>query len=121
MFSFSSHNKDKVHIIATHLDKLNDPKEDWLDQYSYMQNQLIGKAFFDNVEMASKNIMPSAAYVYNICRDNEKFSPKEAMGLMRFGMAFGVIPQSEDYDEMFFEGLRNISERREDLMKLSNI
>ena len=29
VFSFSSHNKSKVHVIATQLDTFNHPKEDW--------------------------------------------------------------------------------------------
>ena len=119
VFSFSSHNKNKVHIVATHLDKLNNPNEEWQSQYAWMQAQLIGKAFFDDPKMAAKNIMPSAAYIYNICRDKEMFSMNEAMSLMQFGMSFGLIsPKSE---EEMFAAMRTISASRDKLMELSNI
>ena len=119
VFSFSSHNKNKVHIIATHLDKLNNPNEDWQAQYAYLQAQLIGKAFFDDPQMAARNIMPSAAYIYNICRDKEMFSMNESLSLLQFGASFGLIsPQSE---EDMFAAMRTISDSRDKLMELSNI
>lgn len=119
VFSLSSHNKNKVHIIATHLDKLNNPNEEWQSQYAWMQEQLIGKAFFDEPEMAARNIMPSAAYIYNICRDKEMFTFNEALSLMQFGTSFGLIsPQSE---EEMGAAMRAVADSREKLMELSNI
>ena len=37
VFSFSAHNKSKVHIIATHWDKLNKPEMDWKEQKKWMK------------------------------------------------------------------------------------
>ena len=39
VFSFSSHNKNKVHIIATHWDKLNKPFEDWNVQKKWLEDR----------------------------------------------------------------------------------
>ena len=77
VFSFSAHNKSKVHIIATHWDTLNDPIKDWEKQSRYMAEQLTGKAFFETKEMAMKNIMYSSAYIYNLCREYDNLERQE--------------------------------------------
>lgn len=86
VFSFSSHNKNKVHIIATHWDKLNNPEEDWIEQKKWLQKRLIGKGFFDTTEMADKNIMHSAAHIYNLCRDFDEISSDDKITLMQFAL-----------------------------------
>ena len=91
VFSFSSHNKNKVHIIATHWDTLNDPIEDWEKQRQHMAEQLTGKAFYDSREIASKKIMYSAAYIYNLCRDYEYLEKKEKKALY-------ILPMKLDMD-----------------------
>lgn len=109
VFSFSSHNKSKVHIIATHWDKLNDPENDWKEQKAWLEKRLIGKGFFDSKEMARDNIMHSAAYVYNLCRDYDSISQREKMPLIQLALMFGL------------EDLQSIDEYIPKLMKLSNI
>lgn len=88
VFAFSSGNKDKVHIIATHWDVLNDPEIDWAKQKSYLVKRLTGKAFFDTEKMAATNIMHSAAYIYNLCRDYDSLDKKGRKSLMKFAMSF---------------------------------
>ena len=90
VFSFSSHNKNKVHIIATHWDKLNNPEEDWPEQKNWLKKRLIGKGFFDNAEMAEKNIMHSAAHIHNLCRDFEKISKNDKRTLMQFALGMDM-------------------------------
>ncbi|MDE7312362.1 MAG: dynamin family protein [Eubacterium sp.] len=77
VFSFSAHKKDKVYIIATHWDSLNDPATDWEEQKKYMVEQLTGKAFYQTKEMAEHNIMYASAYVYNLCRDYHSLEKKD--------------------------------------------
>ena len=91
VFSFSSHNKNKVHIIATHWDKLNNPDDDWPKQKEWLAKQLKGKAFYDTSEMAYENIMHSAAYIFNLCRDYKMLSPQEKKSLIKFSVDY-------DYD-----------------------
>lgn len=88
VFSFSSHNPEKVHIIATHWDMLNSPVEDWEEQKIYMVKKLTGEAFFGTSEMAHSNIMPSAAYIYNLCRDYNRLTTKEKKPLFRLAINF---------------------------------
>ena len=109
VFSFSSHNKSKVHIIATHWDKLNNPEKDWKEQKAWLEKRLIGKGFFDSKEMAHENIMHSAAYIYNLCRDYDKISQSEKMPLIQLSIAFGL------------QDLSLVDEYVPKLMKISNI
>lgn len=97
VFSFSSHNKDKVHIIATHWDALNDPEKDWEQQKAYLGKRLTGKAFFDTGEMAQANIMHSAAYIYNLCRDYYTLSKPECRPLRKFAINYDYdLPEDLD-------------------------
>ena len=88
VFSFSSDDKRKVHIIATHWDVLNDPESDWTEQKSYLVKRLTGKAFFDTQAMAATNIMHSAAYIYNLCRDYDSLKKEERRPLKKFAVNF---------------------------------
>lgn len=108
VFSFSSHNKSKVHVIATHWDKLNHPNEDWELEKEWMKEQLVGKGFFDTVKMAETNITYSAAYIYNLCRDYTGLGKDEKKSLMQFAVLM----------DMDYENLKNCLP---DMMKKANI
>ena len=108
VFSFSSHNKSKVHIIATHWDKLNNPVRDWKNEKEWMKRQLVGKGFFDTAEMAETNIMHSAAYIFNLCRDYAKLEYEEEIPLIQFALAMRM-------------DLKNLKSYLPDIMKLTNI
>lgn len=69
VFSFSGYKQDKVFIIATNWDKLNNIVLDWNKRYRYMIHSFTGKAFFPTKEMAQRNILYAASYHYNLCRD----------------------------------------------------
>lgn len=90
VFSFSSHNKNKVHIIATHWDKLNQPEKEWKMNKEWMKKQLVGKGFFDTAQMAETNIMPSAAYIFNLCRDFAYLEKGEKKSLSQFALAMDL-------------------------------
>lgn len=90
VFSFSSHDKNKVHIIATHYDKLNNPKEDWEAQKAYHKKCLVGKAFFDTEEQAESNIKKAAAYIYNLCRDYGKLEKTQKNSLSQFALTLDL-------------------------------
>lgn len=91
VFSFSSHNKNKVYIIGTHWDTLNDPKHDWAEQKEFMKEQLVGKGFYDTAEMAEKNIMHSAALIYNLCRDFDSLSDSEVTPVLKLAVGLGLV------------------------------
>lgn len=112
VFSFSSHNKNKVHIIATHWDKLNKPIEDWKEQKLWLEKRLIGKGFFDTQEMAHTNIMHSAAHIYNLCRDYGELEQDDKITLMQFALGMKMDIQNLKYNLPELQKLTNIESIR---------
>lgn len=94
VFTDCSNDKDKVHIIVTQWDRLNNP-DDWPKQKENYITQLTGKAFFPTKEVANENIIPTAAHIHNLCRDfkeiEQKDDKKELIPLKRFAIYY-------DYD-----------------------
>lgn len=77
VMSISSHKKNKVFLIATQWDDLNDPIGDWERRKDYLSKTFTGKAFYPTREMASNNIMYSSAYMYNLCREYDTLERRE--------------------------------------------
>ena len=100
VMSLSSHDKSKVFVIATHWDTLHDPEEDWARQKDFYSRRLTGSAFYDNKQMAAENILYSAAYIYNLCRDFNSFDPdnrkdkRKIRELEKFSEYFDCAPDN---------------------------
>lgn len=103
VFSFSAHNKKKVHIIATHWDMMNNPIEDWKNQKDFLKKQLLGKAYYDTLEDAESNIMHSAAFIYNICRDFKEISQNDKNPLFAFLIKIYGYEAMSKMEELFPE------------------
>ena len=107
VLSLSSNHKEKVYIVATHWDVLNNPEKDWKEQKEWMSRQLTGKGFYETVEVASSNIMHTAAYIHNLCRDYEMLDSDEIRSLKKFALNY-------DYD------VHSVSDRAQ-MMEKANI
>lgn len=77
VMSISSHKKNKVFVIATQWDDLNDPINDWNKRKDYLTKTFTGNAFYPTREMATSNILYSSAYIYNLCREYNNLERKE--------------------------------------------
>ena len=75
-----------MHIVATHWDKLNNPDKDWPEQKAWLAKRLTGKAFYDTKEMAHENIMHSASYIFNLCRDYKTLTQQEKESLFKVNL-----------------------------------
>ncbi len=98
VMSLSSHDKSKVFVIATHWDTLHDPETDWAKQKNFYIRRLTGPAFYDNQQMAADNILYSAAYIYNLCKNfhaldpNNRADKRQIRTLEDFGDYFDCAP-----------------------------
>lgn len=90
VFSISSHNKEKVYVIGTHWDKLNNPLKDWPDAKSFMMEQLTGKGFYDTREIAETHLIHSSAYQHILCRDYNDNDMDATRQLMMFALSLGL-------------------------------
>ena len=111
VMSISSHKKNKVFVIATQWDDLNDPINDWNKRKDYLTKTFTGKAFYPTREMAANNILYSSAYIYNLCREYNNLDPKEKK-LVR------ILPLKLDMDIEF--GMLSPGDVKE-IMKITNI
>lgn len=100
VFSFSSDNKNKIFILATHWDAFNFPEKEWKKQMAYLEGRLVGPGFYANVETARENIMKSAAFIFNLCRDYNNLDDEEFEFLCIVGRKMGVfIEKQEQYQQ----------------------
>lgn len=81
IFSNTSYNPEKVYIIGTQWDSLNNPKDDWKLQKSEWVKYLSRKDAYCSEELAVKNITFAAAYVNNLARDYETLNDDEQWNL----------------------------------------
>lgn len=111
VFAISSHNKSKVHIVATHWDCLNNPLVDWERQMSYFTQTFVGDAFYDTAVIAKKNILYSSAYIYNLLQQDFNSLPDiEGDNVISFGKKLGLLGRYFSEDELF-DSLNNIKEK----------
>ena len=95
VFSFSSDARSKVFVIATHWDAMNNLEADWDDQYKYLLNRLVGKAFYETEAMAKSNIMHAASYIFNLIRDINSLDKTELRALMSFAIKLDYLTLDE--------------------------
>lgn len=98
VFSVCHSNREKVHVIATQWDTMNNPKEDWVSQRAFNVEQLSSEGFFGSAELAEKNIMHSAAWIYDICRDFKDASIEEKKLVRQFYEKIGDLTKEQQLD-----------------------
>lgn len=74
VFSNTRYNPGKVYIIATQLDTLNRPKENWIEQQEEWLKYLKGKSAYASLELAQKNLIPVSAYLYTLLKSYNELS-----------------------------------------------
>ncbi len=102
VLSIASNNRDKVHIIATQWDKLDEPEQNWKEQKAWLVRQLTGKGFFASSDIATKHIIHTAAYIHNLCRGYEHLEKHEIRSLQIFAHNFEELDadNAEDRKKM---------------------
>ncbi|MBR1421532.1 MAG: dynamin family protein [Selenomonadaceae bacterium] len=95
---------EKVYVIATQLDTLNHPEKDWAKQVVEWTKYLKSKNCYGDPNLAQRNIIPTAAFVYSLLekyRNNEIEEESETEeDLYWAARKFGV---RRDIDEHFDE------------------
>lgn len=68
VFANTRYNPGKVYIIATQIDTLNRPRENWIEQQKEWLKYLKGKGAYASLELAQKNLIPVSAYLYTLLK-----------------------------------------------------
>lgn len=69
VFANTRYNPSKVYIIATQIDTLNRPRENWIEQQEEWLKYLKGKGAYASLELAKKNLIPVSAYLYTLLKE----------------------------------------------------
>ena len=77
VFSNVRYNPEKVFLIATQLDTLNRPLENWQAQREEWIKHLKGKGAFGSEQLAEKNLIPVSAYLYTLLREYDTYAQDE--------------------------------------------
>ena len=108
IFSNSSDNPEKIFILGTQWDSLNNPEKDWKLQKAEWVKYLSTENCYGNVQTAQKNIVHVAAYLMNLCRDYGKLEKDKQRALMAVALKFDIMPM-------------DLEEHLEELMEKSNV
>lgn len=126
VFSNSS-SKEKIFVIGTQADNLNIPEQYWIEQKTEWVKYLEENTAFGSHELAESNIMPTAAYVENLCREylnKNSFSEDDKKVLFSLITKYGILTMDDvvngfDMDECA-KKLREYSHITELLEKINN-
>ena len=110
IFSNTSYNPEKVYIIGTQWDTLNNPKTDWKKQKEEWVKYLSRKDTFGSAELAEKNITYAAAYVNNLVRDYGKLDEDEQWSLQSIAFKFRIKPSDLESSLQDLTEMSNVEE-----------
>lgn len=77
VFANTRYNPEKVYIVATQLDTLNRPEENWKEQRKEWLKYLKRIDCFGSEELALKNLVPVSGYFYTLIRDFDNISDND--------------------------------------------
>lgn len=74
VFANTRYNPEKVYIIATQLDTLNRPEQNWMEQRIEWIKYLKRADCFGSEDLAIKNLVPVSGYFYTLIKDYDNIS-----------------------------------------------
>lgn len=92
VFDNTSYNTDKVFIIGTQWDSLNEPSADWEKQKDEWVKYLTRESCYKSEAAARRNIIHVAAYLQNLCREYDKLPKEQMKTLMSIAVKFNIMP-----------------------------
>lgn len=110
IFSNTSYNPEKVYIIGTQWDTLNNPQKDWEKQKEEWVKYLSGKEAFGNKDLAKRNITYAAAYINNLARDYESLDEDESFTIQSIAFKFRIRPAELESSLQDLIEMSNLSE-----------
>ena len=114
VFDNSRKNVEKIYVIATQLDTLNNPKEDWKKQKIEWTKYLKGKNAYNDENLAWQNINSVSAHLYTMLN---KFEVKKKSRELRNAVEkfYFDLPDDVEVDNEF------ISENFAEIQELTQI
>lgn len=103
VFANTRFNPQKVYVVATQIDRLNNPQKDWPKQSAEWLKYLKGVGYFNDDKLAQRNLIPVSAYLYTMLqKSGSKLNDDEQMELesmlLRYRVRLSEV--AEKYDEL---------------------
>lgn len=115
VFANTRNNPEKVFVVGTQVDGLNNPKLDWEKQKEEWTKYLKGKSCYDSVDLTKKNLIGTSAYTYNFSIRYEELDEQEKQSLAMYCIKPGVdiltFSQLGDMKNILPMKLQDIKER----------
>lgn len=105
VFTNAGEDREKIYVIGTQMDTLNNPKEDWQKQKNEWAKYLKGNSCYKTKDLANKNLIPVSAFLYTLLeeyRNNEftKDDDKYFYQLEPITRKFRIRDINEGYNEL---------------------
>lgn len=120
VFSNTRYNPEKVYIIATQQDALNNPIEDWKKQRKVWLGYLKENSCYGNLQLAEKNLIVTSGYFYTLLqelkKDDGNVNRAHQYQLYSAAMKMECMPDElmKRYHELLtFTGIDNLKQRME--------
>lgn len=124
VFANTRNNPEKVFIIGTQVDSLNDPKNDWEKQEKEWIKYLKGKSCYDDVSLTKRNLVSTSAYIYNLAIRFETLTEEEKQNLFMHCIKAKILKfedlMSNEREKKLILSLDEIKERS-NILNLKNI
>lgn len=108
VFANTRYNPGKVYIVATQIDTLNRPRENWIEQQEEWLKYLKGKGAYASLELAKKNLIPVSAYLYTLLKEYNDLTEDDD----KFWDLDSIIRKFR---------IRDINENYQDMLDFTNI
>lgn len=108
VFANTRYNPEKVYIIATQLDTLNKPLDDWKLQHEEWLKYLKDKGAYNSLQLAEKNLIPVSAYLFTLLKEYNNINEDDD----RYWELDSIVRKFR---------IRDINEKYKDLLDLTNI
>lgn len=114
VFANARYNPEKIYILATQQDSLNDPVGDWEKQRLNWLQSLEQGICFNSRTLAEKNLLPVSAYFYSLLKKHGELERKKELQLQSTLCRLDVT--LDDIDEKYndlidFAGIRLLKQR----------
>lgn len=111
IFSNSSENPEKIFILGTQWDNLNNPEQDWKLQKEEWIKYLSTENCYGNAKTASRNIFHVAAYLSNLVREYDHKDKNMRKKLVSVAMKLSKIDDPYEIMERIEELLTELDEK----------
>lgn len=96
VFANTRYNPEKVYIIATQLDTLNRPEENWKEQRVEWLKYITDEGAYGDTQLANRNLIPVSGHLYSLIKnfDSIEEGSEQYFDLASILMKFRIMPNN---------------------------